>query len=165
MKKTMPLTLFLTVLFLPAVFVLAKEDTPSQPLAVNPLAGESRAASFPLEFSVSPGKWSQARTGKIFTAGTQAADFILPSLKEDPAPIRYPRWAVREGWEGRFVIASEVLKSGEVGRWQVIESTGYPLLDETATGAVRRWRFHPATQQGSAIVSCIEVPIHFELTE
>ena len=165
MKKMTPSALFFTVLFLPAVTLFAKEESPSTPLSLSPIQGKLVASSFPFEFSVTPGKWRQARTGKIFTTGTHVADFALPSLRENPIPIRYPRWAVREGWEGSFVIAIEVLKSGEVGRWKVIESTGYSLLDEAATETVRQWHFYAATERGNPIVSCIEIPIHFELRE
>ena len=157
------IALLLTAIFLPNVSVQAKEESPSKPLVLSPLRGGSGTSSFPFEFSVGPRKWSQARTGGIFTTGVHSADFALPSLKESPTPIRYPRWAVREGWQGTFVIAIEVLRTGEVGRWKVIRSTGYSLLDEVATKAVHQWHFHPATERGKPIVSCIEIPIHFEL--
>lgn len=141
---------------------IAEEAAP-QPFVPVTLAPETQGVSFPFEFSVTPRKWSQARTGKLFSTGVYSADFVLPSLKEAPTPIRYPRWAVREGWEGSFVIAIEVRPTGEVGRWKVTQSTGYRLLDETATHAVRHWKFHPATEKGRAVVSCIQIPIHFEL--
>lgn len=164
MKKISP-PFFLIVLLLSSVSGFAREEAPAQPLAFPTLQEEKGNANFPLGFSVTPGKWSQAKAGQLFTTGTHAPDFTLPSLKEEPVPIRYPRWAVQEGWEGTFVIAVEVLKTGEVGRWQIMRSTGYSLLDETATKAVRAWRFHPATEQGRAIVSCIQIPIRFELKE
>ena len=156
------LTLFVTA---SAVFVFAEEETSLPQAALSPAAVESMPTSLPFEFSLTQGKWAQGRPGQIFSTGTHAPDFTLPSLKEDPAPIRYPRWAVQEGWEGTFVIAVEILQTGEVGRWKVIESTGYPLLDRAATEAVRQWQFHPAHEQGRAIVSCIQIPILFKLRD
>lgn len=164
MKKISCRTLLITLL-LPSVLVFAREELPPQPLPVSPVPEEPVATSLPFEFSLREGKWADARTGEIFTTGTHAVDFLLPSLKEAPTPIRYPRWAVQEGWEGTFMIATEVLKTGEVGRWKVMESTGYPLLDEAAVRAVHRWKFHPARERGESIVSCIQIPIHFKLED
>lgn len=155
----------LLALLSPAVWVWAKEEAPSSPLVLKPFQAKVEGPGLPFEFSLADGKLSQARTGKIFTTGYYAADFTLPSLKEEPVPIRYPRWAVQEGWEGTFVIAVEIGTSGEVGRWKVMESTGYPLLDEAATGAIRKWLFHPATEKGKTILSCIQIPIHFQLED
>jgi len=163
MKKSVFLILASTLLTTPAA--QAGEEARPQPLAENILSGQAPRIDIPMAFSVSPGRWSQAEPGPLYTSGAQSADFILPSLGEEPAPIRYPRWAVREGREGNFVIAVEVLPTGEVGRWKITESTGYPLLDEVATKAVTGWHFHPATEMGKAVVSCIQIPIRFELKE
>ena len=164
MKKNF-ISSFLILFLFPAVFVFAKEEALPQPLAENVLQAGSPASDLPFKFSVTPKKWTQAKAGQVFATGFHPAGFVLPSLKEDPAPIRYPRWAVREGWEGTFVIAIEVLVSGEVGRWKVMESTGYPLLDEVAAKAIKAWKFHPAAENGKAVVACIQVPIHFELQD
>ena len=163
MKKFYILILVGVSMLLPAAFLPAQEET-ARPVAFAPVQANS-GADIPFEFTVSPGKWSRAERGKIFTTGYHPSDFALPSLKESPAPIRYPRWAVREGWEGNFSIAVEILTNGEVGRWKVMESTGYSLLDEVATQAVTAWKFHPATEKGKPIVSCIQIPIRFELKD
>ena len=163
MKKILvPFFLFTLIFSTP---VLAKEEAAPKPLPFDPLQGQATTAKLPLEFSLHQGKWAPANPGALFTEGYHAPDFVLPSLKETPTPIRYPRWAVREGWQGTFVIAVEVLATGKVGRWKVMESTGYPLLDEAAADAVRKWHFHPATEKGRFLVSCIEIPIHFTLQD
>lgn len=151
------------VLTLVSFRLFAAEE--SQPLVLNAVENKIEGPGIPFEFTFAPGRLSEARTGKIFTTGTHAADFTLPSLKDEPVPIRYPRWAVREGWEGTFMIAVEILTTGQVGRWRVMESTGYPLLDEAATEAIQQWQFHPATEKGGAIISCIQIPIHFDLQD
>lgn len=162
MKKRSVSLLVLSLLLLSSA-AWAKEEAPaSNPPVLAPLM-KSRAASLPFEFSLNRGTWSNAKPGTPFTTGYHPGDFTLPSLREAPQPLRYPRWAVQEGWEGTFVIAVEVLPNGRVGRWKVMQSTSYSLLDETATEAVRRWHFHPATEKGRAVVSCIEIPIRFTL--
>lgn len=163
--KKMTLPFFLTFfVFSSAVFLLAKEEAPLPQATLVPAAAEM-PTSVPFEFSLTQGKWTQGRPGQIFSTGTHAPDFTLPSLKEDPAPIRYPRWAVQEGWEGIFVIAIEVKTNGEVGQWKVMKSTGYSLLDEAATAAVRQWRFHPSTEHGEPVAMCVQIPILFELRD
>ena len=87
-----------------------------------------------------------------------------PFLVSTPKPISYPQWALRQGWEGRLSIAVEVLKDGHVGRMQVMQSTGYRLLDEAATKAVRTWKFHPAMKNGQAIVECVQIPVTFKIS-
>jgi len=164
--KKIYISLFLILaaaLFLGGNTALAREEAPSPSLSLGPFEGSPAAKIFPFEFLVTPGKWSQAKRGEIFTTGISAPDFVLPSLREEPSPILYPQGAVREGREGNFVIAIEVLKTGEVGRWKIMHSTGYNLLDEVATEAIQHWKFYPATEKGQPIVSCIEIPIHFEL--
>ena len=165
MRKMSLSLLWIGLTFFSTAPLLAKEEASSPPVSLSPLRGEESLTSRPFEFSLTRGEWVEAQPGEIFTSGTQASDFTLPSLAEAPVPIRYPRWAVQEGWEGTFLIAIEVLTTGEVGRWQVMESTGHPLLDRAATEAVQGWRFHPAREQGKAIVSCIQIPIQFRLQD
>ena len=167
MKKISLSSLLIALVFFSTIPLFAKEEAPSPPapVSLNPLKGEGVATSRPFEFSLTRGEWVEAKRGEIFTSGSHAADFTLPSLAQAPVPIRYPRWAVREGWEGTFLIAIEVLMTGEVGRWKVVESTGHPLLDRAATEAVRKWRFYPAREQGKALVSCIQIPVHFKLQD
>lgn len=153
--------LFQSVLSSPSA--LAEEKTPSQGVTLDAFPGETRG-SLPFEVSLGDGRWVASRPGKLFTS-EEAPDFVLPMLKEKPTPIRYPRWAVREGWKGTLIVAVEIFITGDVGRWKVMQSTGYPLLDGAATQAVRGWHFHPATKQGKRVVSCIQIPIDFVLEE
>lgn len=104
-----------------------------------------------------------AKPGKVFTEGGDYSGMILPYLISTPKPISYPRWAIRQGWEGRFVMAIEVLLDGSVGRYKVMESTGHSLLDGTAVKAVKSWKFQPAVKNGKPMVTCIEIPVTFQL--
>lgn len=88
---------------------------------------------------------------------------VLPYLISVPKPIRYPRWARRQGVEGVLVLSLEVLENGGVGRWWIIKSTGNDLLDKNAVEAVRTWKFHPLLQNGQPVKTYIQIPINFEL--
>ena len=163
MKKTFLPTILSTLLFLFPLSGFAREETPTAPLPVSRLQGGIQADQTPFRVSVTPGKWSQAEVGQVVTTGFHPTGFTLPALKGEPVPIRYPRWAVQEGWEGTFIIAIEILKTGEVGRWKVMQSTGYSLLDETASNSIRQWQFHAGRENGNPVVMCIQIPVYFVL--
>lgn len=99
---------------------------------------------------------------KIFTTGDHTA-MELPYLISQPQPVKYPRWALQQGWEGEMVIAVEVLLNGKVGRYKVMQSTGYKTLDETAVEAIKGWKFHPAVENGKEVVTCMQVAVRFQI--
>lgn len=103
------------------------------------------------------------KPGPVFTEGGDYSGMVLPYLVSEPRPIRYPRWAVRQGWEGNLEIAIEILKDGSVDRFKVMKSTGHKMLDAAAVKAVRTWRFRPAMKDGQAVVTCVQIPVFFQL--
>jgi protein TonB len=103
--------------------------------------------------------------GPVFTEGGDYEGISFPYLLSEPEPIPYPRWAVDQGWQGKVVIAVEILLDGTVGRTQIMQSTGYSLLDETADKALKTWRFHPATKDGQPVLQCFEIPIRFRISK
>lgn len=105
------------------------------------------------------------KPGPVFTEGDDAHEISLPYLISAVKPISYPRWAVHQGWEGDFIIAIEILKEGNVGRFYVMKSTGHEVLDKAATEAVRTWKFQPALKKGKAVVTCIQIPVRFQIRE
>jgi protein TonB len=126
-------------------------------------AAEEFVAKAPLYYSYESGQWVSVSPGNLFTTGDTPGDFELPHLKESPAPILYPRWAVSRNWEGLLVVAVEVLPDGKVGRWQIMKSSGRKILDLAAVKCIRKWRFEPAKKRGRPIVSCIQVPVRFKI--
>jgi protein TonB len=43
------------------------------------------------------------------------------------------------------------------------QSSGYPLLDEAALKAIRKWRFRPGTRNGEAVAGSVVIPVEFQL--
>jgi protein TonB len=80
----------------------------------------------------------------------------------NPRPS-YPYEARRRGMEGTVLLLVEILESGRPDRITIKQSSGHSLLDEAAKGAVRRWTFIPAQQEGKPVRSVAEVPIVFSL--
>ncbi len=76
----------------------------------------------------------------------------------------YPLAARHAGEQGTVTLHVLVRSDGTVGAVQVVESSGYTVLDDSAVQTVRdRWRFAPARLNGVAIESWVKVPIRFTL--
>jgi len=66
----------------------------------------------------------------------------LPAVLDSPQP-RYPRQALRLGWEGSVTLLVMVDAAGLVTSARVETSSGHSVLDDEALAAFRRWRFCP----------------------
>lgn len=76
----------------------------------------------------------------------------------------YPAASTRAQEEGRMTVKVTVGTNGRVQSCEVVRSTGYKRLDERACQvAERRWRFHPATEDGDAVASTYTQNITWEL--
>jgi periplasmic protein TonB len=85
-----------------------------------------------------------------------------------PEPLRndlppYPATAVLSGWEGTVVLRLEITAAGDVARLAVADSSGYAILDEAASSAVKHWRFCPARRDRQVVAGSVLLPIVFEL--
>lgn len=89
--------------------------------------------------------------------------FPIPAIG-NPAP-RYPEKARQKGQEGRVTVRAFITADGSVDRTEVVATSGHDLLDAAARRAVERWRFRPATLDGSPANGEIDIPIHFILKE
>jgi len=86
----------------------------------------------------------------------------VAEFRNNPAP-KYPLEAVRNRWEGVVLLRLVVAKTGRVRDVQVIESSGFAVLDQAAIEAVRRWQGRPARRWGRAVESVERLPIRFRL--
>jgi TonB family protein len=86
-----------------------------------------------------------------------------PLLVSIPEAVPYPKKAVRRGWEGRVVLAYEVLPDGSVGRIEFAQSSGHALLDETARESIGKWKFRPALRGDRPVRDVVETPVTFKL--
>jgi protein TonB len=51
--------------------------------------------------------------------------------------FRYPPSARRRGWEGRVLLAFRIEPDGRIDGVRVLDSSGYPVLDDSAAQALR----------------------------
>ena len=158
MKKIILSSLvFSLMICLPALH--AAEEMAMKPVSMS---AEAQAVN-PFSLTVTGSGKMIPKAGPVSTGRGHYEGVDLPYLVSTPKPIQYPRWAMRQGWEGRLEIALEILADGSVGRFKVMKSTGHRLLDEAASEAVRTWKFAPAAKAGKFVLTCIEIPVTFQL--
>lgn len=155
-KKFSILTLTLAVLF------AISSTSSAQERAMEPVAAAGQNASDIFGLTVLGNGELQVNPGKVFTEGYDDGA-SLPYLISHSKSVEYPAWAVRQGWQGMTTLALEILPNGEVGRTMVMKSAGKNILDKAALKAVKSWKFQPAIKNGKGVVSCIQVPVSFEL--
>ena len=151
---------------------------PSPPAPVEPAAAltpevvppNEEMAQAPVQIgsapAVGPGLEATSKTdsaggGRMSGSTGGEAQGAAPHA-DNPAPP-YPFAARRRGQEGRVLLQVEVLPSGDAGIVRIEKSSGVASLDEAASEAVRRWRFHPARHNGRPVPATVQVPIRFAL--
>ncbi len=109
-----------------------------------------------------------ARTGSGFVGrGNDASgdSRVRADYGYIPAPL-YPARSRRRGEQGTVTLHVLIAADGAVERVELLVSSGFRALDETALETVRRrWKFIPARRDGVAVESWTIVPIHFMLRE
>ncbi len=88
----------------------------------------------------------------------------LPVCQKRVAPV-YPWLARKRNWAGIVQLKALIGKKGEVVEVEVLKSSGYPLLDEAAVKAVRKWRYQPALRAGQEVEAVVRVRIPFVLED
>ncbi|MDC0857419.1 energy transducer TonB [Rickettsiales bacterium] len=80
----------------------------------------------------------------------------IPGFK--PSPI-YPKRALKLNREGVVIIEALVSKDGVVTKIDIIQSSGFAILDKSASNAVMKWRFDQAALAGSEVL--VRIPVEF----
>jgi protein TonB len=101
-------------------------------------------------------------TAPVLAVSTEP-DYKAAYLK-NMLPV-YPMAARSMGYRGSVRLNVEVLADGNVGQVLLDASSGYAVLDNAASQAVRGWHFTPARQAGHAITKWFIVPINFALKD
>ncbi|MBH1600283.1 energy transducer TonB [Stenotrophomonas maltophilia] len=78
-------------------------------------------------------------------------------------PPRYPSQAFRDEKEGEAILMVQVAADGQWLDAIVLQSSGWPELDEAAQVATRKWRYLPALEDGVPVPGEIRVPVSFKL--
>ncbi|MBW1902118.1 MAG: energy transducer TonB [Deltaproteobacteria bacterium] len=86
----------------------------------------------------------------------------FPLYKINPPP-RYPKMAIRRGYQGSVVLSVFVDEKGQVKNLWVFASSGYRLLDKAAVKAAGNWAFEPGMKGNRKVAMWVKVPIKFQL--
>jgi TonB family protein len=83
-----------------------------------------------------------------------------PKVKSSPLP-RYPKDAANENREGAVVIAVRLDSAGKVKSVTLAQGSGSDDLDRSATRAIQKWTFTPATEKGQALEGQVRIRLTF----
>lgn len=78
-------------------------------------------------------------------------------------PPGYPPQSGQLGEQGVVGVHMHVGRNGAVTEADVVQTSGYPRLDEAARSALAQWHFTPAMQNGRPVESDEEIQVRFRL--
>lgn len=78
---------------------------------------------------------------------------------------RYPAEAKRNGMQGKTVARVRVEPSGTVSEVEIVQTSGFPVLDRAAVEAARCQRYEPGTVGGAPSAMWAEFPVRFVLRD
>ncbi len=108
-----------------------------------------------------PGDGNVNSAGVNAPAGAQV-DRLPRSLPVNREPV-YPEELRRRRIGGRVLLNVSIGPDGRVRSVSVAQSSGEPLLDESALEAVRDWQFEPARRNNAAVSFDVRLPINFSI--
>jgi TonB family protein len=86
---------------------------------------------------------------------------VAPKLVYQVTP-EYSEEARKARYEGTVVLEAVIRKDGSIDVVHLLRSLGFGL-DQNAIEAVKRWRFSPATKNGTPVDSVLNVEVRFNL--
>ncbi len=81
-----------------------------------------------------------------------------------PIPEEYPLMARRRGWQGTVMVEVWLDASGEQLKREILQSSGYALLDQAALRSVARNQFTPYTINGVGHPARLHLPVIYTLS-
>jgi periplasmic protein TonB len=91
---------------------------------------------------------------------------IVPARPDDRFRNRepvYPDAAARRGEQGTVILLIHVAPDGRPSAVDILQSSGFGLLDRAARQAVEGWHFLPAIRNGEAVAAAMPLRVVFSL--
>lgn len=85
-------------------------------------------------------------------------------LKGKQIPPQYPSRALRLGQEGKVLIKVFLAEDGSQIEREIINSSGFVLLDKAALKAIKKWDFLPYKTSGKNRKAYIHIPVEFKIS-
>jgi protein TonB len=86
-------------------------------------------------------------------------EILHPKFREPPEPAAYPPKALTLNQQGEVLVRARIDRDGNPESVELARGSGFPMLDEAALLAVRRWRFVPAQVGGVPVPATVQVPV------
>jgi protein TonB len=146
---------------------IQKRETPVEPLpkpeTENPKPGkETKELNIDPIPDIPQIKYSSTSDQKAKLPATQTIFEARPIYRLNPSPS-YPIIARKRGYQGNVILEVLINKQGKVIDLKVFSSSGYSILDKTATASVKKWLFEPGMKGNDKIEMWVRVPIRFKL--
>ena len=116
---------------------------------------ETTPASSPVETVAAPPGAAEPAVAPV--------QILHPKFREPPEPAAYPPKALALNQQGEVLVRARIDPDGNPDNVELARGSGFPMLDEAALVAVRRWRFVPAQVGGVAVAATVQVPVIFHL--
>lgn len=113
----------------------------------------------------SPVALASIPAAKPAATGSGKSESEIPARITLTSKPNYPRYCRLHEEEGTTVLSVEVLSNGEMGRVDVVRSSGYRRLDEAAVKGIRKAELIPALKGGKKVTSVKRVAITFDLED
>jgi protein TonB len=179
----LPPPVWLAVPALPEPVPRAASQSPSQSASPSPppspaAAGEDGVPVDPNGGSPSPDVRARlARVERAAAAPDQDAPLPRPDARAAPSPrpiaaradrrdcptAGYPAPLRSRGIEGTVQLRVQVGRDGRAAAVQLVQGSGFRLLDQAAMAQARGCRFEPASLGSEPVESWVEFPVHFRL--
>ncbi|MBS0364589.1 MAG: energy transducer TonB [Proteobacteria bacterium] len=113
---------------------------------------------------------AEAQQAAAQQAAARAAQPDLAALAQnlkriDKVQAEYPAAAAARNISGNVIVGFTVDTRGITRDVQVLESTPQGVFDRAALAAVRRWRYTPATFNGTAVAVPVKTRVTFQLAQ
>ena len=140
---------------------------PSEPAPSTAATVPQQPANAPAETPATPPAGQKAPVFNLSGTDSESnavalGGHILPAKPDDRfrnRPPVYPVEAERRKQRGTVVVIIHVSPNGLASGVDVLESSGVLVLDQAAIVAVRKWRFHPAMDNGRTV--SFDMPFRF----
>ncbi len=113
------------------------------------------------------GDGSSKEPGKDATTFYSKAGALTPAKARAfrNRPPHYPRRSIELNQEGVVLLHVLVNSKGEAAEVKVKNTSGFPLLDESAVTAIRKWKFEPAKIGAIAVDFEVDIPVRFSIED
>ena len=136
---------------------------PAVPTPTEPPTEEFDMAEFFTPDQDPPAAAPETEPEMADPADDQASVQASVPLYDLNPPPRYPRAARKRNYQGTVMLDVRVTVDGSAVEVRIARSSGYAILDRSASKSVKGWRFSPALRAGQPIEMWVQVPVRFEL--